>query len=135
MTPREMLAFGLLYLDVGRAPDGKQLLSSPWIERLGARATTFLTVVGTALCYALVPWLPHAVPVFFVLVIAGFLAGMLEINLNLEADRIEAQMERRIMSRAHGFWSLGFFVSALIGSAVREAAITPHAHTAIATTL
>src|SRR5690606_23242066 len=31
-------------------------LSSPWIERMGARRTAILTVIGTALCYAIVPW-------------------------------------------------------------------------------
>ena len=32
MTPREMLAFGRLYLDGGRAPDGTRLLERAWID-------------------------------------------------------------------------------------------------------
>jgi CubicO group peptidase (beta-lactamase class C family) len=32
MTPREMLAFGKLYLHGGRAPDGTQVLSRAWID-------------------------------------------------------------------------------------------------------
>jgi CubicO group peptidase (beta-lactamase class C family) len=32
MTPREMLAFGRLYLDGGRAPDGTQVLARAWID-------------------------------------------------------------------------------------------------------
>src|SRR5690606_16467520 len=73
-------------------------LSSPWIERMGARRTATLTVIGTALCYAIVPWMPTAHLVFAVLFVAGFLAGMLEINLNLEADRLEAMLGRRVMN-------------------------------------
>src|SRR5215204_887101 len=32
LTPREMLAFGRLYLDGGRAPDGTRVLSRAWID-------------------------------------------------------------------------------------------------------
>jgi CubicO group peptidase (beta-lactamase class C family) len=32
MTPREMVAFGRLYLDGGRAPDGTQILPRAWID-------------------------------------------------------------------------------------------------------
>jgi MFS family permease len=107
-------------------------LSSPWIERLGARRTALLTVIGTAFFYALVPWLPNAPLVFAALFVAGFLAGMLEINLNLEADRIEALLGRRIMNRAHGMWSLGFFVTALVAAGLRQAGLPVVAHTGLA---
>ncbi len=40
MTPREMLAFGRLYLDGGRAPDGTQLLPSAWIDSSWVPRTT-----------------------------------------------------------------------------------------------
>lgn len=107
-------------------------LGAQWVDRMGARLTAFVTVIGTAFCYALIPWLPSAYLVFATLFVAGFLAGMLEINLNLEADRIEAQLNKRVMNRAHGMWSLGFFVTALIAAAVRQAAIPVTTHTAVA---
>ena len=40
MTPREMLAFGRLYLDGGRAPDGTQLLPRAWIDSSWVQRTT-----------------------------------------------------------------------------------------------
>ena len=40
MTPREMLAFGRLYLNGGRAPDGTQLLSRAWIDSSWVPRTT-----------------------------------------------------------------------------------------------
>jgi CubicO group peptidase (beta-lactamase class C family) len=40
MTPREMLAFGRLYLDGGRAPDGAQLLPRAWIDSTWVPRTT-----------------------------------------------------------------------------------------------
>jgi MFS family permease len=107
-------------------------LGAQWVDRMGARLTAYITVIGTAFCYALIPWLPSAWLVFGTLFVAGFLAGMLEINLNLEADRIEAQLNKRVMNRAHGMWSLGFFVTALIAAGVRQAEIPVTTHTAVA---
>ena len=40
MTPRDMLAFGRLYLDGGRAPDGSQLLPRAWIDSSWVPRTT-----------------------------------------------------------------------------------------------
>jgi MFS family permease len=106
-------------------------IASPLIHRLGARWTALVTVFGTAALYALVPWLPSAEAVFAALFIAGFLAGALEINVNIETDKLEAILGRRIMNRAHGMWSLGFFVTALIGAGMRHFEISIQLHAAI----
>jgi MFS family permease len=107
-------------------------VGAQWVDRLGARTTAIVTVLGTAFCYALIPWLPNAYLVFATLFVAGILAGLLEINLNLEADRIEAQLDKRVMNRAHGMWSLGFFVTALLGAAIRQANVPVTVHTGAA---
>lgn len=107
-------------------------LSSPLISRLGARNTAFVTVIGTAAIYALIPWLPSAPIVFFAFYCAGLLAGALEINLNVEIGKEEARTGRSIMNRAHGFWSLGFFVTALCASFVRQIGMSMHLHVGLA---
>jgi MFS family permease len=107
-------------------------LGAQWVDRMGARTTAIVTVLGTTFCYALIPWLPNAYAVFATLFVAGILAGLLEINLNLEADRIEAQINKRVMNRAHGMWSLGFFVTALLGAAIRQAGVPVTVHTGAA---
>lgn len=104
-------------------------VSAPLIRRLGAKWTAIVTVFGTASIYALVPWLPTAPAVFAALFVAGFLAGALEINVNTETDKLEALLGRRIMNRAHGMWSLGFFVTALAGAGIRQLGISMQAHT------
>ncbi|MFP5076699.1 MFS transporter [Rhizobium sp. YIM 134829] len=104
-------------------------VSSPLIERLGLRVTASITILGTAACYALAPWMPNAPMVFVVLFMAGLLAGALEINLNVELGRIETATGRAVMNRAHGFWSLGFFVTALLASFIRQAGVSIEAHT------
>ena len=63
---------------------------------------------------------------------AGLFAGALEINVNLETDRHEAKLGYRIMSRAHGMWSLGFFVTAGISAVVRQLGVSVQLHTFLA---
>ena len=119
---------GLLLLAMSVGALAGLTFSSPLIERLGARTTAFVTIFGASALYALAVFLPTAIwvaPVFFA---TGFLAGAVEINVNLETDRHEALLGRRIMSRAHGMWSLGFFVTALIGAAVRQFGLSIEAH-------
>lgn len=103
-------------------------VSSKIVQKLGARYTAFATVIGTSAMLAIVPWATTPSMVFAILFFEGLLAGALEINLNVEMDRIEAQLGQSVMNRAHGFWSLGFFVIALISSAIRQAEISMQAH-------
>ncbi|MGV8854580.1 MAG: MFS transporter [Devosia sp.] len=105
--------------------------AAPLIERLGSRRTAMITVLGTATIYAIIPWLPSAPAVFAALFTAGLLAGALEINLNVETDRLEAQYNKRFMNRAHGSWSLGFFITALLGAGFRQAEVSITTHLAI----
>lgn len=105
--------------------------ASPIIAHLGARTTAFVTVLGTSALLATVPWMASAPLVFLILIGEGLLAGALEINLNVEIDRIEAQLGRGVMNRAHGFWSLGFFLTALVASAIRQAGISMELHLAM----
>ena len=102
--------------------------SSPLIARLGARTTAFASVLGPSLLFALIPWLGAAPAVFAVLFVTGLLAGALEINLNVEIDRLEAQYGQRYMNRAHGCWSLGFFITALAGAMIRQSGLSVAHH-------
>lgn len=102
------------------------------VERFGVRLATFVAVFGASALYALIPWMPSAplaAPLFFA---SGIFAGSLEINANVEADRHEAVLGRRIMSRVHGMWSFGFFVTALVAAVVRQANISIELHTFLA---
>tara|TARA_R110002124_G_scaffold9547_11_gene48964 strand:- start:15362 stop:16570 length:1209 start_codon:yes stop_codon:yes gene_type:complete len=105
--------------------------AAPLVDHLGSRRTTMITVLGTATIYATIPWLPSAPAVFAALFLAGLLAGALEINLNVETDRLEAQFDKHFMNRAHGSWSLGFFITALLGAGFRQAEISITTHLAI----
>jgi MFS family permease len=103
-------------------------LSPPVIARLGARATSFITTLGPAAMMLLIPFLPSAPFVAAAFFVAGLFAGALEVNVNLETDRHEARLGYRIMNRAHGMWSIGFFLTALIGAGVRQFQISIETH-------
>jgi MFS family permease len=123
---------GLLLLTMSVGALVGLTFSSPLIEKLGAKRTSFISVFGASALYALIPWAPSAIlvaPLFF---FAGVFAGAIEINVNLETDRHEARLGYRIMSRAHGMWSLGFFLTAFISAGVRQANISIEVHTFVA---
>ena len=102
--------------------------SSPIIMKLGARLTLAITLLGTAALLAITPYLPDAPAVFAVLFLTGLLGGAFEINLNLEIGRIEAQSGFSFMNRAHGFWSVGFFITAMTAAFIRQAEIPVAMH-------
>jgi MFS family permease len=109
--------------------------SAPLIDRIGPRATGFLTVLGPAILIMLVPFMPTAPAVFGILFLAGLLAGAFEINVNVEIDRWEVATGKRFMNRAHGFWSVGFFVTALLGATVRQTGLSAQLHLALVAAL
>ena len=57
-------------------------------------------------------------------------AATFELVVNLEADRVEHQGGKRIMNRAHAFWSFGFFGAGLLGALAARLAIPPQWHLA-----
>lgn len=66
------------------------------------------------------------------LVVAGLTIGLIEVAMNTEAARIERAAGKRLMSRCHGFWSLGTMVGALSGGAVAQAGLSVELHFLIA---
>jgi MFS family permease len=106
-------------------------VGAPIVEKLGFRTTAFITTLGPAILFATIPWLPVAPAMFAVLFVVGLMSGALEINLNVEIDRLEVHTGKRFMNRAHGFWSVGFFVTALFGAMIRQSGISPGLHMGI----
>lgn len=102
------------------------------VEQFGARTTAFVTIFGASALYALIAWMPNALAATPLLFASGILAGAMEINANVEADRHEAVLGHRIMSRVHGMWSLGFFVTALVAAVLRQAAMPIEWHMLLA---
>jgi len=96
------------------------LLAGRIIDNLGLRKScqVFLTL------WALLFVLPSqaTTPLMFAgaLVLCGVAVGLTEVAMNTAADAIERFRGVRIMSRCHGFWSLGSMFGAIVGSAIAQ---------------
>ena len=65
---------------------------------------------------------------FIFLLFAGFAVGIVEVAVNIEADRVEFKIRKKIMNRSHSFWSLGFFSAGLLGAIFSQLNVTPTLH-------
>ena len=100
------------------------------IERVGHRFTLLALLPLLPLFYALAAHANGALTLFIGLLPAGLCIGAIELVVNLEADRVEHQRGRRIMNRAHAFWSFGFFGAGLLGALAAWLAVPPTWHLA-----
>lgn len=108
------------------------LLSLSFAGRLlgavGHRRALLALTPAMAACYAVASFATAPWALFLLLVPCGLCIGAIEIIVNLEADRVEHQEGRRIMNRAHGFWSIGFFVAGLLGAGLSQAGVGVQRH-------
>jgi MFS family permease len=105
--------------------------AGPFIERIGYRRTLLAALPLLSVLYAIAVWAPTPLTFFLLLMPVGITIGCIELIINLEADRVEHAIGRRIMNRAHAFWSFGFFSAGMVGSFVAQAGISPQMHLAI----
>ncbi len=103
-------------------------LVSPYIEAFGFRKTLFVAVPAMGFFAALASLSPNPTVLFACLFFLGMMAGLASTVINVEADRTELMLGRRIMNRCHATYSLGFLATAFSGAAVRHAGIGPFWH-------
>jgi len=123
------LSLGLLGASIGT------LVSLPFagqiIEWLSARRAILVAFVFYGLAYALVGWAWNVPSLFAGLFLAGLFMPVVDVAMNVEADRIEATTGRRIMNTCHGFWSVGSIIGGLSGAAFASLEIDIRWHLAI----
>lgn len=96
-----------------------------WVERVGHRRVLLALLPLVPVCYAVAAHAAGPATLFLCLLPAGVCIGAIELVVNLEADRVEHQGGRRIMNRAHAFWSFGFFGAGLLGAQAARLGISP----------
>lgn len=106
-------------------------LAPPLLERIGYRRAILALIPLISIAFAVAVHAPGPLALFLLLLPAGLFIGAAEIILNVEADRTEALIGRRIMNRAHSFWSFGFFGAGLFGAAMAQAGLSPQMHLAL----
>lgn len=97
-------------------------------ERTGLRKACQLFLPAWALSFLLPPFASSQLMFIVLLFICGLAVGLIEVAMNTEADRIEQALGRKIMSRCHGFWSLGSMAGALIGGALAHVGVSVVVH-------
>ena len=95
------------------------------IERIGHRRMLLIVPPAIPVWYALAAHAKGPLQLFLTLLPAGLLIGAIEVVVNLEADRVEHLEGRRIMNRAHAFWSFGFFGAGALGTLCAKLGLSP----------
>ena len=121
-----LFGFGLIGAPVGTLIS--LTFAPPLLEKIGYRRAILFLIPILSLFYACATLAPNPYWFFALLLPVGLTLGCIEIILNLEADRTEHLVGRRIMNRAHAFWSLGFFAAGLVGGALAQRGISPQVH-------
>lgn len=104
------------------------LFISRAIERWGTREALLVALpsFGVALvCAALAFSTPS---LFAALLFFGLSLSSCNITMNVEADRVEAATDRRLINRCHGTWSVGFLAASVLGTGMVAAGVPPLAH-------
>lgn len=124
-------ALGLALIGISVGTISSLTLSTPLITKIGHRTALLALIPAMAIFFALAVFATSPFTLFLLLIPAGLAIGAIEIIINVEADRVEAALDRRIMNRAHAFWSIGFFGAGLFSAVAVQIGLTVHWHMAI----
>lgn len=103
-------------------------LSAWLIERIGLRNACRAFLPLWAVLFVLPGIVASFAQLCLALGAAGVAIGMIETAMNTEAARQETHYRTRMMSRCHGFWSLGSMVGALSGGLIAQWGIGTGTH-------
>ena len=88
------------------------------IHHMGLRTSCRIFLPVWALLFILPALAQNLSQLMVALAVSGLAIGMIETAMNTEAARIENAAGKRLMSRCHGFWSIGTMVGALLGGLI-----------------
>lgn len=106
-------------------------VSSKIIEQLGLRGACRLFLPLWALLFIAPGFATTMGQLMASLVVSGVAIGLIETAMNTEAARLETVSKKRLMSRCHGFWSIGTMVGALLGGLIAQQGVSVAMHFAI----
>ncbi len=105
------------------------------IASFGARSILRVALPVTVLSIALPGWAFDVTSLFVSLFLIGLSYPVVDIAMNVEADRVERACGRRIMSTCHGCWSTGAVAGALVATGFVSLGIPPGWHLLIVSLL
>ena len=104
-------------------------LAASWlVERFGTRMVCNIGLPLLAIASFGFAASPGVIVAVLALILYGMSFSVVNVAMNVEADAIETQLGRRIMSRCHGLWSLGFLFAAALGVLATAFEVSPALH-------
>lgn len=100
--------------------------SGPLVGRIGAWRAMLIGFPVHLATACLPTFATSQLFLFLSLVLAGASLSFLELALNVEAAETEKATGQLIMSKSHGFWSLGIMAGSLIGAGLASLGLAPH---------
>ena len=98
------------------------------IERLSPRRAIMIAFAFYCAAFSLPGWAWSVPTLFGALLLAGMTGPLVDVSMNVEADRIERASGRRIMNTCHGFWAVGAMAGGLVGAAIAGLGVAPRWH-------
>lgn len=109
---------GLLILVLGIGAVGAMLFAGRLIARFGSRSVVRVFAVLAAPVLPAIVLSPNLGLLAAAMLAFGAVVGTMDVAMNANAVEVEHRLGRAIMSSSHGFWSLGGFAGAILGSQV-----------------
>ena len=122
----------MIALNMSKTTTGIALLAAPigslmmvplvgrLVDRYSPGRMAMVSLLGLCAVLTTVGLANHWTVLALILFFGGVFNGAVEVSANAAASRIEKAHDMRLMSRAHGFWSLGFMTAALIAGTLSE---------------
>ena len=101
------------------------------VERLTPRRSIIAGFILLGAALALAGWAWDVPSLFVALFLVGIFFPMVDVAMNVEANRIESAGGRRIMNTCHGFYSVGTAIGALMGAGAAGIGLPTEWHLAI----
>lgn len=121
---------GLSIIGVSLGVQISLVIAGRIVDSIGFRRTMLWGVPLVSATEMLAALSTRPIHLFMALFLTGLCIGLIEVAVNLEADRVEHHLGRRIMNRAHAFWSFGFFGAGLFGALLAQYDISAFQHLA-----
>jgi fucose permease len=105
------------------------------VEKWGPKRLMLVGIPLIAAVLLLVAAASSAATLGGALFVFGLAFATSNVAINVEADRVEVADGRRIMSRCHGWWALGFLAATLVSAGLIRLGVSPMAQFALLTVL
>ncbi len=117
--------FGIVLLGMPVGVLLGSILIGPLVETWGPKRLILYGMPVIAGVLILVGISTSAAMLTAAMFVFGFAFATSNVAINVEADRVEAAEGRRIMSRCHGWWALGFLATTLVSAGLIRIGVSP----------